>query len=589
MKARSKAHAKKSTADLVRELVANKRGYPFDYVHMGDLQLKYSDDSKIRGIAPRHRSGKTIRVDMLPQNSGRTLQELKDIVDGNNMDIHTLKIGKWAILNSKNQLEKAYELGFVPNGIVYPEHVPRNLEELRALITRLPVETLNYKTSKANMNASEVQNLVMGLHAGNRLRQHGHNSSFIATSKFRQHGVGKRQSNNRKALNELSNPRKRDSGLNNQNRTAIKHLKREESMSDLSNNAILKILLDRATAGVRFLTHRGLQVAAHSSGVDGTEFANNILNDVKVLRLSLNPKAQIWKRNTLLQQFVNQLSNRLSDSVIKVSGLKGEDASSLKGVTVLSSAGRPLVVVKIGKNVPRHRLQDYQGDPVTASTRGNARVALPRRPPATISLVNTDRKQIWKFAGRPDARKTHQGEDQTVKFANESGGVIFSITYDKNGARDVFLNSLYYGQPKQKGGVPARAVVNTLKRMETRQGLGLRNASFVPIPGTSKTVARAILPARFDLYTGLKPDPGSLPELAGIRTVTNALLRGEKLKRSRVDTLLPGAAANARRKIANASGKAHTMEALHNLLHPMGMTNYSESVPAQWIRRTMPL
>tara|TARA_Y100000741_G_C18237285_1_gene552226 strand:- start:48 stop:1109 length:1062 start_codon:yes stop_codon:yes gene_type:complete len=198
---------------------------------------------------------------------------------------------------------------------------------------------------------------------------------------------------------------------------------------------------------------------------------------------------------------------------------------------------------------------------------------LPRLPPAAIILANETKDKTWKFTGNSNSKKTSLRRSQTVRYRSQPAGVVFDIGYNAKGSGDIRLKRLYYGTKKPEGGVPGAAVVSSLKRMiPNNYALSLTNASYVPAPTHERRLARALLPDKYDIYSGLKPTLSQKwPELRGIKKITGAILTNTPLNEAEVRKLLPENYSMYAGQLAAATGKKYNMSQLYNLLNDTGL------------------
>ena len=219
----------------------------------------------------------------------------------------------------------------------------------------------------------------------------------------------------------------------------------------------------------------------------------------------------------------------------------------------------------------------HDGEYRRFSTRSAAPISLPRKPPEAIILANDKEGKNWIFWGNPDSKKASLGKRQTVRYRSEPDGVVFDIRYNASGPGDITLQKMYYNTPKPTGGVPASAVVSSLKRMiPNNHSLRVTNASFVPAPTRKRPLARALLPDNYDVYKGMKPTISeSCPELRGIKKITGAILTNTPLNEPQVRKLLPEKFSIHAGKLAAATGKKYNTSQLYNVLQDTGLLNYA--------------
>ena len=219
----------------------------------------------------------------------------------------------------------------------------------------------------------------------------------------------------------------------------------------------------------------------------------------------------------------------------------------------------------------------YGGEHGRFSTRSASPISLPRKPPAAIILVNDTKGKNWTFWGNSASKKASQGQSQTVRYRSQPAGVVFDIRYNAKGPGDIRLQKMYYNTAKPEGGVPASAVVSSLKRMIPKNhSFSLTNASFVPAPTRERRLPRALLPDNYDVYKGLKPTISeSCPKLRGIKQITGAILTNTPLNEPQVRKLLPETFSIHAGKLAAATGKKYNMSQLYNVLESTGLLNYA--------------
>jgi len=586
LKQQNTSVARKSQNASLLSLIKQVHGQGFPHAHVikNDIQLKYY---------PHYIHGHTIRINKLPQDGGATLQKLKSIVDGNDVNVRALEVAHWALQNKNNQLEKAFRLGFIP-----PDMRPNNLilssgrlENLKMYVTRSNRDVLRYLKDTGVSFDNEIgmknrnhkaQFYALGALAERRLKNTGiNNTSFIKTGRFSDFGYGKQQPGNGKHVRVLARDRKK---LNAHNKNAIKSLRRIENMNHMNDKQVVRELVNRATNNVPMLIERAMQSVTHKTLANGHPNLNNVTpRRSRVIRVKINPNVSIWTRDGLLQHFVNELSARIPDAILELEGLNEKMRKSITDTNkslVIVNNGRTRVL-KIGKNVPRFRPKNYVGKNVKFSTRNKSPISLPNLPPGAMFFTNGKNK-TWKFTGHPNSKKTLLGREQKVQYVSEPAGVVFEIKYNAKGSGNIHLGSLYYGSEKPEGGVPAGAVVSSLKRMTNQESrkrtFDLRNLSYVPAPTHNRRVPRLLLPNSYDIYSELEPTHEEVwPGLRKIKQITGAILTNVSLNKSVVQQLLPNELSKHAAKLAAATGKKYTLSQLYNILKETELLNYANN------------
>ena len=238
----------------------------------------------------------------------------------------------------------------------------------------------------------------------------------------------------------------------------------------------------------------------------------------------------------------------------------------------MSNNGAPRKIRR--KEVPRFQTNDYYGENMTVNTRSTNKVKFPLYPPRQLTLRDVKTNKNWVFEAESSPQLTARGNSQPVVFKSKDGGVIFSVMYDKKGAGAIKIINLYFSKPKDKGSVPASAVVAVLKRSDNKK-LNVENSSSVPAPNRTRLIPRSLLPKYYNLYPGFYPSPHDvLPQ--EIPVLTDALLRNNKqLTPLEVEKLLSGLVSkNNAKTLANATKKKLDLPELYDVLNSTGLLEF---------------
>lgn len=474
--------------------------------------------------------GTTLRINTLPKDGGKMLEDITRMANRNDMPFKKVNLSKWAILDHNAQLQKAFELGYMPHPVItgaYGEF-GMNLNVVKEMVLHHPSNTLTYKAGGANHASSRwnkrlanLQTRLLATHAGVRLSQRGvTNRSFLPTTGL-VHGVGGPQPTNRNNILLLG---RRKGRLTRSNHKAIDRLKRVDvdDTSGMTNKRAAEYVVGQVNEQKPYFRYRQLQHTQKRARSD-TQF-EDVINEVGQIKLHIRGNSDIASRPAVLRHILGDMVQKYPRDVITIYGPSTNVLETVKNATdVLNAQGlhRP------GKNVKRINLSPYRKDSETVSTRG---AQLPRNffdiPPNRLVFHDENRKKSWTFQGAPTPRAVAAGENHTVKYVGSDGKVQFRVHWSPNPKeRSIHLGLLYFSDPRQPGEIPGQAVVNGLKGISRE--IGLTNASSIRMSNGSH-LSRSLMP-NSDIYKSFAPGYNNIAELRGPRALVRAMKGTKKL------------------------------------------------------------
>ena len=177
------------------------------------------------------------------------------------------------------------------------------------------------------------------------------------------------------------------------------------------------------------------------------------------------------------------------------------------------------------------------------------------KPPGKIVFADNDKsKGRWTFSSRKIRNRNvyryyYPAGVPGERYSPAGDRVAFDLHTNPSGnVRQVVVENLYFSNPKRHGNIPARALLNSLKRMG--KPITLSDSSMLLIDDPSSEfgpweLPRRLLPDEHDLYSGFSPAYGhvnvysgenqNMLDLQQLRRLVKLLLKGDLHEQQRSD------------------------------------------------------
>ena len=146
-------------------------------------------------------------------------------------------------------------------------------------------------------------------------------------------------------------------------------------------------------------------------------------------------------------------------------------------------------------------------------------------------IIFTNGKHSWTFTAKKTyPQKVGAGENHQVTYIDSKKKVWFRVHWAPNPKnREIILNSLYFVNRKERGEIPAAALVQGLK--EISNTIHVMNDSFVPL-SDGKKLKRILMPNEtHNIYRNFYPEYDQMNYFNGLqdaRALVQAIIRGNR-------------------------------------------------------------